>query len=756
MTAISIRASIVQELLPFIPIQNSSLSSLIADYCGNDPLVRQPLSPEETARVQSLLGQEHLNPAELLLALGQNPSLKYLFDLDAGVSEGYTVKQHTKMVLDVAQEFRAQFYDSVVRVVPWNTFVLFLCLHDIGKGISKSNETAFDSPISLKEAELKMTQEVMADTMKLLAIPEAHIAVFVQLLSYDSQGLYLRDLISCDEAYDNMVEMANACGVELGAYYQLFEIFHKIDAASYPVLRSSIFKLANSKLMYIETNQKLVDDLQLKIQQAITGKAVFETLLKKINDPQAQVKEVRKEVVANVANLQSFLEKVHKEMLVASEGGLKQRKSEFRNIKRGFRDLFLFLARDSKDLKILIESYQNLIKTPLQSATLRQFTRLLFLGINDIENLVIFIDQVISFRKDYLCRYSVEKIMLKTGQDFWKVLFQFDSPQKLHQVLKVTFLHGSNTAIFPNLLLTGMQLIPSGRLFQMGIVPLSGELSEGSTVKGVNRYNLSGVPIEQMSTAVFYATRTDFHTIESQEEKMLKAFLEDIEKAKRPLFQNVYHVMMGRFSQRVIAAIRRLKALNPKLYGEFENLLKRALRDIENDFEQYKASPDYAAHYQKEKGLPARCYYFNQQFEVFEGFIKSFKEALSKPVLIPKGIVEAIKTPSPVVFGSTTLHTSWKSDTERVAQKAATLGKDIQIMFVDPQNKMQLEACLKDNGLQGRVNLFTTGFLCLVHRMYDAAQLYLQDFASIKKLKKLAKPVIPSESAAASSSGSTC
>ena len=70
--------------------------------------------------------------------LKQEPELKELYSLFAGVGEGYWVEEHTRMVVE---SFEKEFMErSDIQMILQRgglspqEFILFLALHDIGKG----------------------------------------------------------------------------------------------------------------------------------------------------------------------------------------------------------------------------------------------------------------------------------------------------------------------------------------------------------------------------------------------------------------------------------------------------------------------------------------------------------------------------------------------------------------------------------------------------------------------------------------------
>jgi hypothetical protein len=103
-----------------------------------------------------------LNAQDLLDLLNQDPLLDEAYRMSAGVGEGYTVLEHTKMVLQQALEHQHHFEEKIKTHLPWNYFLLFLALHDIGKGVAlKESTNSNQTKISKKASELEKTRQII-------------------------------------------------------------------------------------------------------------------------------------------------------------------------------------------------------------------------------------------------------------------------------------------------------------------------------------------------------------------------------------------------------------------------------------------------------------------------------------------------------------------------------------------------------------------------------------------------------------------
>ncbi|MBS0651896.1 MAG: hypothetical protein JSR39_00030 [Verrucomicrobia bacterium] len=194
-----------------------------------------------------LSGKRPLSGGELIALLKIDPKLNELYSLSAGVGEGYSVEEHIHMVLDsFAKEFAVQ---PEVRAIleranlSQEQFMLFLALHDIGKGRAVK-EIRYATP-ERKELELKYTQEEVRRACKGWNL-ETLIPVFEALLADDSIG----DLMKTREPSEADIQIT-AQSIETGArasnlrtedFLDLKILFHKVDAASYGFVRTRFFK----------------------------------------------------------------------------------------------------------------------------------------------------------------------------------------------------------------------------------------------------------------------------------------------------------------------------------------------------------------------------------------------------------------------------------------------------------------------------------------------------------------------------------
>ncbi len=206
--------------------------------------------------VMTLLCNREISAKEIIDALSKNPQVKEYYDKSAGVVEGYSVGQHTQMVLELAQRYREFFMPQISDSMDWGDFLLFLALHDIGKGVSN---LLVDQPgMTAKELELEANRKIATDIIEKLWLRSQTGYIFQALLMYDSQGDYLKGNIDAECFKNHILDMSAICNLTPRAIYQIYHVFHLVDAASYPNLQP-LFIFEEERLYHCDGNQSLID-----------------------------------------------------------------------------------------------------------------------------------------------------------------------------------------------------------------------------------------------------------------------------------------------------------------------------------------------------------------------------------------------------------------------------------------------------------------------------------------------------------------
>jgi len=164
----------------------------------------------------------HSYSPDTLIAL-LDRELPSLYEQDAGVWEKYTVRRHTLMVLGQFEKYFASY--QLPARVDKNRFRLFLALHDIGKpiAISKGN----------KATQHIYTWRIMEKFYAHISIEQSFIDLSRALLHHDLIGAYLRDRRPKEETETRMRSAARSAHLAIVDYFQLLQIYYKVDAGSY-------------------------------------------------------------------------------------------------------------------------------------------------------------------------------------------------------------------------------------------------------------------------------------------------------------------------------------------------------------------------------------------------------------------------------------------------------------------------------------------------------------------------------------------
>jgi len=166
------------------------------------------------------------NPSRVLLEqLNEDGFFQVQYAKDAGVVQGYTLFEHTAMVLGQFEKYFA--------VRPWtgaveiDVFRLMLCLHDIGK------------PIAVERGDKKLQHGVTLNIIdqaideKRVLLTDRDACVVRALIDGDSIGSLLKGQRTVDESAAQIKLNAKASGLTLDQFFSLLVKYYQSDAGSY-------------------------------------------------------------------------------------------------------------------------------------------------------------------------------------------------------------------------------------------------------------------------------------------------------------------------------------------------------------------------------------------------------------------------------------------------------------------------------------------------------------------------------------------
>ena len=166
-----------------------------------------------------------------------HPELAERYAQDAGVTEGYTVGEHTRRVSEnwerdkprniseIGQSYGIENFDQL--------FQDAVALHDIGKG-----EAVLAGD---KGRQHEFTDPILRDILEREGHSPAGIELVAQLMSRDLVGEYLKGNIASSEAVDQIRLTAEQVGMKPSDVLKLSLSLYKADVSDYPELREKIF-----------------------------------------------------------------------------------------------------------------------------------------------------------------------------------------------------------------------------------------------------------------------------------------------------------------------------------------------------------------------------------------------------------------------------------------------------------------------------------------------------------------------------------
>lgn len=175
---------------------------------------------------------------EIIAALSEDPEIRALFARPAGVSEGYTVGQHTLMVLGSMEN---EYWHSRISQIKAPKGVDFFRLmkvtaglHDIGKPLAiQAGDPTLQHQYTLPILERKLKE---------LGFRPPEIEIARAIVGNDVLGDFMKGNITEDQARAGISALAARAGMSGSDYFRLQSFFYTIDASSYPALRNRVFE----------------------------------------------------------------------------------------------------------------------------------------------------------------------------------------------------------------------------------------------------------------------------------------------------------------------------------------------------------------------------------------------------------------------------------------------------------------------------------------------------------------------------------
>ena len=213
-----------------------------------DPIYSHAVQADRPMLTQ-FVNDSHLRlaPPDYLQNLAAGPSLNFLFSEPAGVAEGYSIGQHTILVLDLYQQQKNKFGISSIpkpdSVVSWDRLMIYtLAFHDIGKSIAyrggdKSRETIFSVPLA-------------EDLLRAAGLNRAEVKIGTSLIdAHQLIGRYLQNEMSSAAVTAQIRLYARQAELDPRLFFALLDLVFVADAGSYPALHLLVFRDVNGRLV---------------------------------------------------------------------------------------------------------------------------------------------------------------------------------------------------------------------------------------------------------------------------------------------------------------------------------------------------------------------------------------------------------------------------------------------------------------------------------------------------------------------------
>jgi len=214
----------------------------------------------QSDELKKVLADENFSPAKLLLLLEKQYPNTY--EQDVGVFEGYTLQQHTLMVMKQFEKYFGK--KDLPSGIDRNIFRLILALHDIGKpkAISEGG----------KHLQHEYTQISIRSLFKGLDSNESSTDLALALVSGDPIGKYLTGQMTTTQTKMAIEEMADRAKIPMDKFFELLCIYYKVDAGSYTENAGGLRSL-DDLFDFDEQNNNLnfAPHIQNKIEQIITS-----------------------------------------------------------------------------------------------------------------------------------------------------------------------------------------------------------------------------------------------------------------------------------------------------------------------------------------------------------------------------------------------------------------------------------------------------------------------------------------------------
>ena len=198
------------------------------------------------------IGSESFSPQDLLRIFAEDPVLRQLYQSDVGVSEGYTLAEHSVMV--------SQQYERYFSHIPFanNIDVSFMRLlsltHDLGKPLVAT--------VSHLRTQAEYNPDFVGHVFEASGVHQGYVVLARALVSADPIGEYMKggDLDAAVRTIHNMRDQTE-CPMDI--FFDMLRRLYMSDTSSYPNIRTLfMIDTENGSLRFNHAAEQYFLDLQ--------------------------------------------------------------------------------------------------------------------------------------------------------------------------------------------------------------------------------------------------------------------------------------------------------------------------------------------------------------------------------------------------------------------------------------------------------------------------------------------------------------
>lgn len=497
------------------------------------------------------------------------------------------------------------------------------------------------------------------------------------------------------------------------------------------------------------------------------GKTTFQ-VLKLTCELQDNKQLIRKEIYDTVECLREYilneLENLHAK-------GWQSKATHFKEINRGFKDIFTYIAQPTEDN---LESYSRVRQEGTGSPSDdEKYFSLFFHDVKHRKSLLKLRDDCIAFRRAYLNRFSIRKVREYIEKRTVSVCGPYE---KLFQLNFFLIASSASLAVLPQ---TGFRFFKAKQLVEKEVIPFEFLMVEDSTTSE----DISGTSIEKLPSAA---------TICSEYQKKIDLFgfilkirryISDCEDGKFTLKHHRNTALIKADLNRFSDLIEKCWCVRPKWFldnksfplNEFEQWLQKELVEedceeneveavqedirklmfcftneftaqstlrmrllkiackLATDYETFKQSANYKEAMPKAKD-PDGIFGYKSQHDCWFTQLKRLEEAIARfKTCVTKDIYDiplrfAFVESYPIVLASTHIHACFPYD------QGLLVGKVFDVIFAPGKEHGTLAAFFKEHNKT--VKLLDITVLDELKQFFQIAAPFLNDFASLSKIKK--------------------